>query len=79
MKNKIEDKTIKNEISELISDYLKNGKENFVPYENGNNELKKWVDSLDELKIPNEETLKAIEDGRAGKNLSKISLEELMN
>ena len=30
-----------------------------------------------EIKIPNEETAKVIKDARDGKNMSKISIEEL--
>jgi DNA-damage-inducible protein J len=30
-----------------------------------------------EVKIPNDETLKAIEDAREGKNMSKVSLDKL--
>lgn len=62
------------ELEELINDYKINAMKNFVPYEDGNDELKKWVDSLDdsEIDIPNVKTITAIKDARAGKNLLKI-------
>lgn len=64
------------EVEELINDYKINGIKKFLPYEEGNDELKKWVDSLDgfdfEIDIPNIKTIRAIKDARAGKNLLKI-------
>ena len=66
----------KKEVEDLINNYKQNGMKNFVPYENGKDELKKWVDSLDgfnsEIDIPNVKTITAIKDARAGKNLLKI-------
>lgn len=35
------------EVEDLINDYKINAMKNFVPYEEENDELKKWVDSLD--------------------------------
>lgn len=66
----------KKEVEELINDYKINAMKNFVPYEDGNDELKKWVNSLDdfnsEIDIPNVKTITAIKDARAEKNLLKI-------
>ena len=64
----------KKEVEDLINDYKQNGMKNFVPYEDGNDELKKWVDSLDdsEIDIPNVKTITAIKDARTEKNLLKI-------
>jgi len=66
----------KKEVEALINDYKINGMKNFVPYENENDELKKWVNSLDDsdskIDIPNVKTITAIKDARAGKNLLKI-------
>lgn len=64
------------EVEELINDYKINAMKNFVPYENGNDELKKWVNGLDgfnsEIDIPNIKTIRAIKDARAKKNLMKV-------
>lgn len=66
----------KKEVEELINDYKINAMKNFVPYEDRNGELKKWVNSLDgfdfEIDIPNIKTIRAIKDARAEKNLLKI-------
>ena len=35
-------------ISSLINDYKTNGEKNFVPYEQGNNEIDNWLNGLNE-------------------------------
>lgn len=38
----------KKEVEDLLNDYKKNGMKNFISYEDGNEEIKKWVNGLDE-------------------------------
>ena len=38
----------KKEVSSLINDYKTNGEKNFVPYEQGNNEIDNWLNGLNE-------------------------------